>query len=299
MKTRTEAAYSAPLVAAIVLWGTIPVIVRQVELPAAAIVAARLWVAAAALGVVLAWEKRTRRASGPPILSVERGRCAAVSAVLAVHWVAEFAAYQRAPIGTVIFVVYLAPIGVALAAPRLLGERLTPRTIAALALAVTGFALLAGRAVSAAAASGLAFAGLAAVTFVFLVLWSKPLAAVYGGARSAFIELGGAGLLLLPVALTIGWGPPQRAWLWLIMLGLVQTAVAVAVYLHALARVGATRTAILGYIEPASAVLWAWLFLDERPTASTVVGGVAIVAAALLVVGEAAKTSEVPIHVPG
>ena len=282
---RPTVAYSVPLVAVIAVWGTVPVIVRQIDLPAAAIVASRLWVAAIGLGVVLTWERRRRRASGPPVFSVERGRCVAVSVVLAVHWIAEFAAYQRAPIGTVIFIIYLAPIGVALAAPRVLGEGLTARTTGALALAVAGFVLLAGRAVSSAALSGLLCAALGAATFVLLVLWSKPLAEVYGGVRSAFIEMAGAGLLLVPVALVAAWGPPQRAWLWLVVLGLVHSAIAVAVYLRALARVGATRTAILGYVEPASAVVWAWLFLQEQPAASTLVGGVAIVMAALLVLG--------------
>ena len=299
MQERSEAAYSLPLVVTIAVWGTIPVIVRQIDLPAAAIVASRLWLAALGLALVLAWERNTGRESGPKMFSVQRGRCVAVSLVLAVHWIAEFAAYQRAPIGTVIFIVYLAPIGVALAAPRVLGERLTARTIAALVLAFAGFALLAGRAVSSAATSGLVAAAIAMVTFVALILLSKPLAATYGGVRSAFIEMAGAGLILVPVALAAEWGSPQRAWLWLIVLGFVHTAVALAIYLHALPRVGATRTAILGYIEPASAVVWAWLFLSERPAVSTVAGGLAIVVAALLVVGETAELPEVPVHVPG
>lgn len=297
--TTSTAAYSLPLVLVITLWGTVPIIVRQVDLPAVSIVASRLLLAAVGLGVVVAWENRRRRPSGPPVLSVMRGRSAVVSVVLAVHWVAEFAAYQRAPIGTVIFIVYLAPIGVALAAPHVLDERLTRRTLGALALAVAGFVLLAGRAVSSAATSGLVAASIAAITFVLLILWSKPLAAAYGGVRSGFIEMTGAGLLLLPVAVAARWGEPKWSWLWLLVLGLLHSAVAIAVYLHALPRVGATRTAILGYIEPASAVVWAWIFLSESPELATVLGGVAIVSAAVLVVGESDKTSEVPVDVPG
>lgn len=295
---RSPGAYSFPLVAVIALWGTVPVIVRQVELPAAAIVATRLWLAALGLAAVVVWERRSQRVSGPTVFSVARGRCVAVSVVLAVHWVAEFAAYQRAPIGTVIFIVYLAPIGVALAAPRILGERLTSRTVGALALAFAGFALVAGGAVSSAALSGLVAAAVAAATFVLLILWSKPLAEIYGGVRTALIEMTGAGALLVPVAAAASWGTPRPAWLWLVVLGIVHTAVAIAVYLHALPRVGATRTAILGYIEPASAVVWAWLFLSESPTVATVLGGVAIVIAATLVVNETQQPAEVPVHVP-
>ena len=127
-------------------------------------------------------------------------RCCLTAAVLGVHWLALFAAYQRAPAGTVILIVYLAPIGVAALAPRLLGERLGRASLAALAAATVGFGLLAAPTVRSAGAAGLALSLVAAALFVVLILLSKPLAEVYGGLRLAFMELGGAGLLLVPVA---------------------------------------------------------------------------------------------------
>jgi drug/metabolite transporter (DMT)-like permease len=182
-------------------WGTIPLVVRNVDLPATAIVAVRLWVAAAGLGVaLLVTRSGPQKGAHPALLSVKPWSCVTAGAVLAVHWITLFAAYKRAPAGTVILVVYLAPVGIAAIAPRVLGEALPARTLAALGVAVTGFALVAWPAVGAASIGGLVYAVAAAVTFVVLVLVSKPLAESYGGLRLAFMEMAGAGLLILPVA---------------------------------------------------------------------------------------------------
>ena len=111
---------------------------------------------------------------------------------------ALFAAYQRAPAGTVILIVYLAPVGIAIAAPRVLGEALNPRTIGALALAAAGFVLVAAPTVGRAKTGGLLLALAAAVTFTALVLESKILSESYGGLRLAFMEMTGAGPRSVP-----------------------------------------------------------------------------------------------------
>ena len=96
--------------------------------------------------------------------------------------------------------------------------------------------------------------------------------------------MSGAGVLIVPFVLTADIGTPHAAWLWLVVLGVVHTGVAISVYLSCLSVVGATITGVLGYLEPTTAVLWAWLVLGESPSAATLVGGAAILGAGLLVV---------------
>jgi drug/metabolite transporter (DMT)-like permease len=274
-------------------WGTIGLLVRAVDLPAAAITTARVWVGALGLGLVIL----LTGSRGPALLSHRPGRVAVTGAVLAVHWLAFIAALQRAPIGTVVLIVFLGPVGVAAAAPRVLGERSSPRTLAALALAVGGFALVAVPGVRAAGLLGPALALLAAALFVVLVLVSKPLAVVYGGMRLAFLELAVAAIVLLPAGATADWGAPQLDWLWLVVLGLVHTAAGVSLYLAALARVPAVHAGVLGYLEPASSVVCGWLFLDEQPGPATIAGAALIVAAGLLVLR--AEVPQEVVRVPG
>jgi drug/metabolite transporter (DMT)-like permease len=301
-------------------WGSIPLVVRQVDLPAPAIVFGRLSIATLGLALALLVTRRrfdradaayaaSARPNGPGPLpptalpaptASQPVRCIIAAAILAGHWVALFAAYQRASSGTVILIVYMAPVAIAALAPRTLGERHTRRTLAALALAAAGFVLVAAPAIRGSttttdenSTAGIALAAIAGATFVALILVSKPLAEIYGGLRLAFLEMSGAALCLLPVAVFTAWGSPQPEWAWLIVLGLVHTALGTALYLGALAQVPATNVGILGYLEPAAVVVLAWLVLHERPGPSTIAGGALIVLGGWLTIA-----TEVPARVP-
>ena len=318
-------------------WGTIPVLAGWSQLPAAVIVALRLWSGAACLALVLLvqrWRDRRRRgptgatgatrsvaigatgatrsvaigATGPSVvatgaarsvatlsdatrsdadgsarlLSVRPVRCALAAAVLGMHWLALFAAYQRAPAGTVILIVYLAPLGVAALAPRVLGERLNRWTIVTLVGALGGLILLAAPTVPSAGAGGLALSLVAAVLFVALILLSKSLAPAYGGLRLAFMELAGAGVLIIPVALAIHWPAFGPSWYWVLVLGVVHTALGITLYLSVLARLPATHVGILSYLEPVVVVLAAWWWLGQRPSPAMAAGGALVVAAGVV-----------------
>ncbi|HZQ27176.1 MAG TPA: DMT family transporter [Acidimicrobiales bacterium] len=291
---------SLVLVAVFVGWGTIPLLVRHVPVPAAAIVFSRLAVAAVALGLVLLVQRLRRPLGAAPPVPLFRIRpvlCVVTQVTLACHWLALFAAYKRAASGTVILIVYLAPVGVAALAPRTLGESVNRATLVALAVAGAGFLLVAAPAVESSSAAGLLLAVIAAALFVVLVLVSKPLAEAYGGLRLAFMEMAGAAVVLAPFALLARWGSPRATWALLLVLGLVHTAVGIAVYLGVLARIPATHVAILGYLEPAAVVVFGWLFLSESPSVETVLGGALIVVAGVLVI-RAGRPVPTPVEVP-
>ncbi|HUP87384.1 MAG TPA: DMT family transporter [Acidimicrobiales bacterium] len=299
------------LVVVCTTWGTIPLLARRVELPPGAIVFVRVWVGAAGLAVVALLRGHDRRTADSPAFAPALGwRAILVGPLLAVHWTAMFAGYQHAPDDIVVFVVFLAPVGIALAAPAVLGERLTRSTIAALAVAVVGFVLVTAPSLGAGgesgSRSGIAYAALSGLTLVILVLVSKPLAERHGGFRLTRIELTGAGLVLIPVAAGVDWGRPTAAqWASLVVLGVVHTAAGITLYLNALAVVPATQVGILGYLEPAAVVVASWVFLSDTPSAATTVGGALIITAGLLVIRSGggdelgATFSEVHVDVPG
>lgn len=273
-----------------VLWGSVGVVVRQVELPAVALVTARIWVAAPALALFL-W--RTEGTTGwrwPP-----SPRLVLNGVVLAAHWVSFVAALQRAPIGTVLLITYLAPVGIAAFAPAYLGEHVPTRTKVALGVAVGGIALIAAPAMEGSSTGGVLLALLTGALYVPLALLNKALSDELGGVQLAFFQQLVAGALLAPFALLAGWGAPSIDWLWLLVLGLVYTGFAFATYLWALMRMPATRAAVLLYLEPASAVGFGWLLLDEAPTAIVLVGGVLVVGAGVLVARTPAPPETPPI----
>jgi drug/metabolite transporter (DMT)-like permease len=283
---------SAVAVAACVLWGTIPLLVRTVEVPTPALVFSRVAIAAVGLGMAVA--VRRRGLAGLP-----RGRSALAAALLAVHWSALFAAYRRLPVAVVILVVYLSPVGMAVLARRLLGERVERRTVAALGIAVVGFVVIAAPEVEGPGDPvGLSLAVFAAATYALLVVVAKPLAQQVGATTATFVEMAGAALLLAPFALAADWGEPTWAWGWLVVLGLVHTAAATAAYLAAVAALPTARVGVFGYLEPVSAVVLGWAVLGQRPSPATVVGGLLIVAAGIVVLTAAPPALEVPTGVP-
>ena len=268
-------------------WGTIPLLAAEANVPAPVMVFARVWIAVAGLAAILA----ITRAPGPRLLSIEPARCVAAGVVLAVHWTAMFAAYDRAHDATVVFVIFLAPVGIALI------ERPGPRLLVALAVALVGFGLIAGPTIGAPEGedfAGLVFAAMACVTFIVLVLLAKPLAEAYGGLRVALMEMAIAGVALIPFAAASDWSGASRAAPWLLLLGLVHTAFGTAVYLHTLAEVPATELGILGYLEPLGVVLFAWLLAGDAPSMLTIAGGALVVAGGALAITYSEVAPRVP-----
>ena len=289
------------------VWGTVGVLVRWVDLPAVPVVWSRVTIGALGLAAWSRW--RSNRTDADPIdvdVPVDVATdplpgwvLPATGLVLTAHWVSLFAAYDLAPIGTVLLITYLAPVIVTAAAPQVLGERSTPTIRWALAVGVVGTALVAGPGARGIRPLGLVLSVVAALTFASLVLVGKRLARLHGGIRVALTQQVVAAIVLAPLALLADWGPFRWSWAWLIVLGLVHTAGGECLYLWALTRMRVSAHGVLGYLEPVSAVVFGWWLLDEAPRLATVVGGVLIVAAGAIVVRSGSSVGDVTPEVPG
>ena len=88
-----------------------------------------------------------------------------------------------------------------------------------------------------------------------------------------------ATLLTLPLAVwTWPTEPiPASSWLSAVLLGVLCTGSAFALYYRLIHRIGAPRAATVTYLVPLFAVLWAWLLLGEPLSATMAVAGVLIV----------------------
>jgi len=294
------------VVAVSVGWGTIGLLVREVDLPAVAVAWSRVVIGAAGLGMWCLVAGRHPTAGTKRAGSINPILMSASGTLLAVHWVAMFAALQQAPIGSVLLVVYLAPVGVALAAPRVLGERVGPMLGLSLAVAVIGTVLVVGPGVDGA---GLPLAGVASVTYAAMMLLDKSLLrSVAGpvaqpmasdGVHLALVKQITAAVVLTPFAVLAPWGSPRASWSWLVVLGLVHTAAGLTLFLWALGRMPATEAGILAYLEPAAAVLFGWVVLAERPGPTVLAGGVLIVGAGIMAIRAGTGRTEGPMEVAG
>jgi len=68
------------------------------------------------------------------------------------------------------------------------------------------------------------------------------------------------------------------------MLGVLHTGLTGILWMGALKVVRAQHVSILVYLEPVTAVIWAWGVLGEEPGFATLVGGLLIIAAGLIIV---------------
>jgi drug/metabolite transporter (DMT)-like permease len=276
---RSKTGYVELIVCGLV-WGSIGVIVKKIDVSAAVIVFFRLSLGALS---VLVWS--AVRGRMPELrLGPHRPLLFAAGLVLALHWTAFFEAYKRLSVATTILIVYVGPVLIAAAAPWVLGERLERRTIFALALSMIGIALIAVPSASAGDSFGFACAGVAAVSFAAIVLMLKKLTPHYPPAGITVWQLGVAAVALSPALIGASGHDIARAAPALVTLGVLHTGVTGILYVSGLTLVTAQQVSILVYLEPVTAVLWAWAVLSESPTIATLAGGALIVAAGLLIV---------------
>jgi DME family drug/metabolite transporter len=266
-------------------WGTTgavtTVLVAQAQASPLLIGVARLWLAAVLLAGGARLVTGTLAVARP-----DRVRCLVLGACMAVFQAAYFTAVTLSGIAvTALVAICSAPILIAALAGPLLGERPTRGTWRALALGVTGTALLvAGRGGAVTTAPGfLAGALLALVAGLAYALYAVLAKAAL--ARTAPLPLAAAtftaaALLLTPV---LAWtDAPLRqvalGWPWLLYLGAVATGGAYALYTTGLRHVPASTAGVVALLEPLTATLLGVAAFGERLGAAGAVGGLLLLA---------------------
>jgi drug/metabolite transporter (DMT)-like permease len=204
---------------------------------------------------------------------------------------------------------YTGPVFVAALAPLVTGERFDRRIVPPLLLALTGIVvILAPHGISVGSTEervGALLAFLSALTYATLLLRSKKILRGITSGSLMLIEYGVASLVLSPFVIAaysrgdVPQAPSQYAAL--ITLGVVHTAFAGFLFLGGLRKVRTDHAAILTYIEPVSAVLFAAMFLGEALTWTTIVGGVLVVGGGALVASLDARggVDTVPLEAAG
>lgn len=273
----TRARALAAVHAAVLLFGFAGLFGRWLDLSPVAIVLGRSAIAACALAVVR-WQ------GGRDRLPFDL-RLVANGAVLALHWIAFFAAIQAAGVAIGLLGFASFPLFVLILERAMLGRRWSAAE-AVTALCVTaGIALLvpepsfANRTVQ-----GLAWGLVSGFTFALLAVLNRRYSAVRGAVDIAFWQNFFAALVLLPFAAadsgalgSVG----AREIALLLVLGLLCTALAHTLFIAALSRLSAHTVSTVAALEPVYGIALAALLLGEIPAARELMGGVLIVGAAL------------------
>ncbi len=202
---------------------------------------------------------------------------------LAAHFAAWITSLSYTTVASSVILVSSSPIILAVASHWLLDERISGVTVAAIALAVVGSAVV--------GYGDLALAGRA--------LWGNLLALIGAVAVSVYMLIGRrlrqrlstwayvwpcysiAGVALVAVCLVSRqplFGYSRQTYLWLAALALLPQIVGHSSFNWAMRHVAPVLVAVAMLGEPIGATLLAWAVLGERPGALAIVGGLLILA---------------------
>jgi drug/metabolite transporter (DMT)-like permease len=197
-----------------------------------------------------------------------------------------FAAIGRLDVSMVSLLLYTYPAFVTVAAIALGRATASMRTTAALTVASAGLVLV--LLTAGAGAFDLAGAVLAigaSVAYTTYILISDNIVGEVDSFVLPTLVLSGATVSFAVVGLAGGnldLGLAAEAWLWLVLMALVSTVVAVSAFFAGLRRVGPSEASILSTFEPVVTVALAFVVLGERLTAPQLAGGALVLAAVIL-----------------
>lgn len=281
----TPASGYTRIVAAATVWGSIALLVRATGAHPAVIVFWRVLFAALAIGAYLAIKGRLHEL--PALPGRTKLRITAMGVLLTLNWVLFLGALTLTKVAVAVLLGYLGPVFVAVLNPLVSRQPFDRRIVIPLALALAGTAVIVGpQDLSLDDGRHLLGAGLAlasSFTYALLIVFVKRLLEDIPASTYMLGEYLVAATVLLPAVILLQGPIGGTEWAALATLGVVHTAFTGALFLTGLRLVPADRAAILTYAEPVSAVVLAALFLNERASAATLIGGAAVIAAGIIV----------------
>lgn len=269
---------------AAILWGTVGVTTRAIftlsETTALTVAFLRLALALPVLAASAAAVLGRRGFSASPrhLLLM-----AGIGSMLAVYQLCYFGAIQRVGVAVATLVTLCAaPVIVALISTTFLGERPTRKLVLAASLAIVGTMLLISPAEDAVPGDdtmfGLVLALGSATGYALVAIASRAIARAAHPLTSMTVGFGVGSLALLPALLLEGvnFSFSPEAWVLLLYLGIVPSAVAYVLFTIGMRTTVATVASLVTLIEPLTAAALAWLLFGEE------LGQLALVGAALL-----------------
>jgi drug/metabolite transporter (DMT)-like permease len=206
--------------------------------------------------------------------------------LLALGWALLFYSMKLIAIANAVLLNYTAPIFVALLAPLFLKEKLEKSTLLALTVSIAGIVVISFQhnlQISNLNSLGVILGLLAGLAYAGFIIASKRALSTFSSQVVAFYSYSVASVFLFPFVIGTNFSADLISWILLLVLGVLNTGFAVTLYLKGLGMVKAQKAVVLTYLEPASAVVFGFLFLVQPPTPLMLVGGFLILIAGYIV----------------
>lgn len=276
----------AKLLGAMGIFGTIGIFVKYIPLSSGIIALSRGVIGATFLLLMLLCTRKhiSKEAirKNLPLLAISGG-------CIGLNWVLLFESYRFTTVATATLCYYMAPLFVVIISPFLLKEKLTLKKSICVAIALIGMVFVSGILQtgihSLAELRGVLLGLGAALLYACVVLMNTKIKDI-GAYDKTIVQLVAAAIVMIPYCLIAERGTslaiPTTAWILLIIVGVVHTGLAYAMYFGSMQSIPAQTTAIFSYTDPIIAVILSATLLKEPFTWYTGIGAVLVLGAALV-----------------
>lgn len=274
------------LIGSMLIFGTIGIFRRYIPLSSSMLAFARGILG----GLVLLFFVKLKGASIRHSIGVKKFFLLALSgALMGVNWILLFEAYNNTTVATATLCYYMEPTIVILLAPFIFKEKLTPKKLVCALVSIAGMCLVSGifeaGGVHASDLKGVFFGLGAAVLYSSVVIMNK-LMQIDDAYEKTIIQLFSAAVVLIPYLIFTedfsSFDLKPFAIAMILVVGIVHTGIAYALYFGSIRGLKAQSIAVLSYIDPVSALILSSLILGERMTVQGIVGAVLIIGAAFI-----------------
>ncbi len=261
------------LILSMSIFGTIGIFRRYLPLPSGVIAFARGVIGTLFLLLLVAVTKK-----GISWSSIQKNlwKLLLSGGLIGLNWVLLFEAYRYTSVATATLCYYMAPIFVIAASPFVLRERLSGKQGVCVAVALLGMVAVSGVLEGGDVDfRGILFGLGAAVLYASVVVINKTLGEITAYDKT-IVQLAAASVVILPYMLLV----EEIVWaaftplvcLILLLVGVLHTGVAYALYFGSMIGLSARSVALLSYLDPIVAIVLSAFLLGEWPSVITWIG---------------------------
>ena len=273
------------LMAAMFIFGTIGIFVRNIPLPSSVIALARGIIGT--LFLIIFTRIKKIRISYEEIKNNLVILCLS-GMLIGIHWIFLFEAYHHTTVAIATLCYYLAPVFVIIASPFVLKEKLSLKQGVCVAVALVGMIFVSGifkrESMGNFQITGVLFGLGAAVIYATVIILNKHLKQISSYAMT-IMQLGIAVAVLTPYTLlTQNMRELTFSFMTIILLGvvgIVNTGITYGLYFSGIKELKAHTIAIFSYIDPIVAIFLSIVILREKPDIFTIIGGALILGSTL------------------
>ena len=252
------------IVVATLIWGSLGVMVRNIYMEPFSIVAYRSLIALPIM-LILFRKKRDNLKKNYKLLLL-------ASIAITMAWSSHFYAFKLTTIANTVVLLYTGPIYVAILSPLVLKEVREKKANICLVLSIFGIFLMYNQGLGDELNDrGLMLGAISGILFAFVIMATKKLSKDYSSITIVTMQLFISAIILSP-ALFVEQQVVMENIMLLVILGLVHTAIAEFLFIDGLIKVSTQKASTISYIEPASAIIYAVILLNEIPEGLEIIG---------------------------